>query len=47
VSVKVLYPLNTKDISCLAIVAKSDNLARWEVLILAALVELARQDDEQ
>jgi hypothetical protein len=47
VSVEVLYPLNTKDISCPAIVAESDNPARWEVSILAGLVELARQDDER
>jgi hypothetical protein len=47
VSVKVLNSLNTMDISCLAIVAKSDNLARWKVLIPAALVELTRQDDER
>jgi hypothetical protein len=45
-SIKVLNPLNTKDISCPAIVAEGDDPARWEVLILAALVELARQDDE-
>jgi hypothetical protein len=42
----MLYLLIPKSIVCLAIVTYSDSLVRWEVLILAGLVELAREDYE-
>jgi hypothetical protein len=44
VSVEMLYLLIAKSIICLAIVTYSDSLVRWEILILASLVELARED---
>lgn len=40
-SVKVLYLLKAKLVSCLSIVTKSDCLLQWEVFILPSLVELA------
>ena len=41
VSVEVLYPLKAKLISRPAIVANSNNPARWKALIPAYLVELS------
>jgi hypothetical protein len=43
----MLYLLIAKSIVCPAIVAYSDSPVRWEVLILASLVELAREDYER
>jgi hypothetical protein len=43
----MLYLLIAKSIVRLAIVAYSNSLVRWEVLILASLVELAREDYKQ
>lgn len=46
-SIEMLYPLIAKSIVCPAIVTYSDNLVRWEILILAGLVEPAREDYER
>jgi hypothetical protein len=43
----MLYLLIPKSIVYLAIVTHSDSLVRWEVLIPAGLVELAREDYER
>jgi hypothetical protein len=40
----MLYLLIAKSIIYLAIVTYSDSLVRWEILILAGLVELTRED---
>jgi hypothetical protein len=40
VSVEVLHLLKAKLVGCLSIVAESDYLVWWEVLILPSLVEL-------
>jgi hypothetical protein len=47
VSVEMLYPLIAKSIICPAIVTHSDSPVRWEILIPASLVELAREDHKQ
>jgi hypothetical protein len=47
VSVEVTYPLKTKLICCPPVVTDCDSPVRWEVLIPASLVELARQYHEQ
>jgi hypothetical protein len=47
ISVEMLYPLIPKSIVCPAIVTHSDSPVRWEVLIPAGLVELAREDYER
>jgi hypothetical protein len=41
VPVEVLHPLKAKLIGCLSIVAESDCLAWWEVIVPASLLELA------
>jgi hypothetical protein len=46
-SVKVLYPLNSKLISCLAIIANCEYLFYRDVVIPASLVELPREDHER
>jgi hypothetical protein len=47
ISVKVLYPLNSKLISCPAIIANREYPFYRDVVILASLVELPRQDHER
>jgi hypothetical protein len=47
VSVEMLYPLKAKSIVYPAIVTHSDSPVRWEILIPAGLVELAREDHER
>jgi hypothetical protein len=46
-SVEVLYPLIAKSIVYPAVVTYSDSLVRWELLILAGLVEPTREDHER